>query len=202
MTYLLLNALSPQTIAFLTETEPFRLLISVILSAQTTDAQVNEVVGPLFATYPTADDLAHGDPQKVASLIHSTGFYNAKTKNIIATAKRISTVYDNRVPLRMEELLTLPGVGRKTANVILGHIAQQPAIIVDTHFRRVVKRIGLTSEHNPDRIEKAVGALLPPQLHYRFSMIINLHGREICYARHPRCKECLIAAYCQSYPIS
>lgn len=200
--YEILNKESPLEISFLDEKEPFRLLISVIMSAQTTDRQVNDVVKELFTLYPSVKSLAEADKERVKEIIKSTGYYNTKAKNIIETAKRIHLTYNDTVPLKMEELLTLSGVGRKSANVILGQIANLPAIIVDTHFKRVVQRIGLTRSENPVLIEKEVASLLEKEYHYRFSMVINLHGRSICFARKPLCPICPIAPYCESYPIT
>ena len=200
-TYQILNRLSPANISFLTRTDSFQLLISVIMSAQTTDRQVNEVASVLFERYPTPQDLAQADIESVKTIIRSTGFYNTKAKNIIGTAKDLVERFNATVPLEMKDLITLPGVGRKTANVIIGQIAQKPAIIVDTHFARVVQRVGLTTSKDPEGIEKEVAKLLPPQQHYRYSMTVNLHGRQICHARKPLCFICPIAQWCASFPI-
>ena len=197
----ILDQTSPDTITFLTQTNPFRLLISVILSAQTTDRQVNEVATALFDRYPTAYDLAQAEVEDVKQIIRSTGYYNAKSRNIITTSQVLVERFDGQVPLSMELRVTLPGVGRKTANVILGQLADQPAIIVDTHFARVVKRIGLTSSSNPEVIEREVASLLPPEFHYRFSMTINLHGRQICHARKPACDSCQLTDWCKAFPV-
>ncbi len=200
-TFECLDLISPSSITFLTQKEPFELLISVIMSAQTTDKQVNEVAHELFSRYPNAFELAQADLEIVKQIIRSTGYYNAKAKHIVQTSQVLVKKFNGLVPLTMEELTTLPGVGRKTASVILGQIAGQPAIIVDTHFSRVVKRLGLTSANSPDTIEREVAKLLPPEHHYRFSMIVNLHGRKICHARNPQCEECPLALWCMSYPI-
>ena len=200
-TYRVLDAISRAEISFLEQTEPFKLLISVILSAQTTDRQVNEIAGDLFQKYPDAQSLAKATLTEVKALIHSTGFYNTKTKNIVGTAQKLVDEFNGEVPLEMDRLLSLPGVGRKTANVILGQIGGKPAIIVDTHFSRVVRRIGLTEQRASDLIEKEVARLLPPAYHYRYSMTVNLHGREICFALKPLCSICPIAQWCRSYPI-
>ncbi len=197
----ILDVASPPEIAFLTQKDPFRLLISVILSAQTTDRQVNEVAKELFSHYGTAEALAEADIETVKQIIWSTGYYNAKAKNIIETARALVERHHKIVPLEMEQLITLPGVGRKTANVILGQLAGKPAIIVDTHFKRVVRRIGLTEAKTPDHIEREVATLLPPERQYRFSMIVNLHGRQVCHARKPACNICAVAPWCISYPI-
>lgn len=200
-TYEILDTISPSNITFLNQTDPFRLLVSVILSAQTTDRQVNEVASVLFEKYPSVESLAHADIDSVKEIIRSTGYFNAKAKNIIGTAKALLEKYGGVVPFSMEELVKLPGVGRKTASVIIGQLDNQPAIIVDTHFARVVRRLGLTVATDPERIEREVAKLLPPANHYRYSMIVNLHGRQVCHARKPQCELCQLAPYCKSYPI-
>jgi endonuclease-3 len=200
-TYEILDTISPSNITFLNQTDPFRLLVSVILSAQTTDRQVNEVASVLFEKYPSVESLAHADIDSVKEIIRSTGYFNAKAKNIIGTAKALLEKYGGVVPFSMEELVKLPGVGRKTASVIIGQLDNQPAIIVDTHFARVVRRLGLTVATDPERIEREVAKLLPPVNHYRYSMIVNLHGRQVCHARKPQCELCQLAPYCKSYPI-
>ncbi len=200
-TYEILDRSSPASISFLTQTDPFKLLISVIMSAQTTDRQVNEVASVLFEQYPTPKALAFADIENVKDIIRSTGFFNTKAKNIIGTANALVERFNSQVPLTMKDLVSLPGVGRKTANVIIGQIAQKPAIIVDTHFSRVVQRIGLTDQKEPHEIEKEVARLLPPHHHYRYSMTVNLHGRQVCHARKPLCHICSVAQWCASYPI-
>ncbi|MGE0074065.1 MAG: endonuclease III [Sphaerochaetaceae bacterium] len=200
-TYAILDRTSPPDITFLTQTDPFRLLVSVIMSAQTTDRQVNEVATVLFQRYPTPSDLANADLDSVKAIIKSTGYYNAKAKNIVGTAQALVENFGGQVPLDMEDLVSLPGVGRKTASVILGQIAHKPAIIVVTHFGRVVQRIGITHEKDPQRIELEVARLLPAEYHYRFSMIVNLHGRQVCHARKPQCEICTVVPFCASYPL-
>jgi len=198
--YRILDSISPPQIVFLQQADPFRLLISVILSAQTTDRQVNTVTQELFRQYPGPAELASADPMQVERIIRSTGFYRAKTTHIIATAQQLVQRFSGQVPLSMEELTTLSGVGRKTANCIIGQIAGKPAIIVDTHFGRVVRRLGLTQATDPEAIEQEITALLPFETHYRFSMTVNLHGRQICHAKNPACKECALKTLCASYP--
>ncbi|MGI6467230.1 MAG: endonuclease III domain-containing protein [Sphaerochaetaceae bacterium] len=201
-TYNVLNEISPKEIRFLSATDPFQLLISVILTAQTTDAQVENIATNLFTKYPTAEKLADADIDDVIEIIRSTGFHTTKAKNIIATSQKIIEEFKGKVPLTMKELTSLNGVGRKSASVILGQIGNMAAIIVDTHFKRVVQRVGLTEENDPTKIEKEVALLLPEEKHYRYSMIVNYHGREICHARKPKCSICPIATYCRSYPIT
>lgn len=200
-TYTILDEISPKTISFLDAGDPFQLLVSVIMSAQTTDRQVNEVTKTLFSLYKDAFSLAEADFETVVEIIKSIGFYNVKAKNIIKTAQIVRDDFKGKVPLTMEELTKLPGVGRKSASVILGQIGNLPAIIVDTHFSRVVRRVGLTDEKDPTKIEYAIASLLPKENHYRYSMLINRHGRVICHARKPQCYECPIASYCLSFPL-
>lgn len=194
----LLDRNSPPAISFLDRQDPFGLLISVVLSAQTTDAQVNKIIHQLLGRFPTPADLAHANLDEVMKFVRSTGFFRLKSERIIALSQQLVELYSGQVPLSMEELTALPGVGRKSANVLLGQLANQPAIIVDTHFARVVRRLDLSSAKQPEAIEREIQALLPFELHYRFSMTINLHGRTICLARGPKCAECLLCSWCPS----
>lgn len=192
----ILDQAAPPQIAFLDAREPFNHLISVILSAQTTDRQVNIVAKELFAKYPDATALAKASLEDVKSIIKSTGYYNAKAKNIIACSQALVERYAGEVPATMEELTSLPGVGRKTANCILGGVYGKPAIIVDTHFGRVVQRLGLVDSDDPARIEKQISQLLPSEIQYRFSMTVNWFGRVCCHAKGPECSTCLLNALC------
>ncbi|MFA5698961.1 MAG: endonuclease III [Sphaerochaeta sp.] len=193
--YTRLDAISPEHIQFLDERNPFRFLISVILSAQTTDRIVNIVTKDLFAKYPDAPSLATASIKDVEEIIYPTGFYRNKAKNIIACSAALG---DEEVPSTMEELVQLPGVGRKSASCVLGDIYNKPAIIVDTHFGRVVQRLGITEEKNPEAIEFDVARQLDPSYHYRFSMIVNLFGRTTCHAKRPECETCLLNDICPS----
>ncbi len=193
--YEILDGLLPQEIQFLDERDPFRFLISVILSAQTTDRIVNVVVRDLFAAYPDAKSLAKARLEDVEAIIYATGFYRSKAKNIIAAAQALE---GREVPSTMEELVTLPGVGRKTASCVLGDIYGKPAIIVDTHFSRVVNRLGLVETKDPERVEVGIKEILDPALHYRFSMTVNLWGRTVCHAKRPLCEACAIGHLCPS----
>ncbi len=188
----------PDTSPLLTFETPYQLLIAVILSAQTTDAQVNGVTPELFAGYSGPAELAAAPQKEIERIVHSVGFFHTKARNIRVAAKMLVDRYDGQVPGTMDELLALPGVGRKSANVVLGRCFDQPAIIVDTHFSRVTRRIGLTDASDPGEIEKRLKAVVPSAMQYEFSMLINLHGRKTCNARSPRCKECSIAEYCDS----
>jgi endonuclease-3 len=175
----------------------YQLLIAVIMSAQTTDAQVNEVTPELFAKYPSPVDLSEAPQEEVERIIHSTGFYRTKARNIRGAALALVHRFGGEVPDTMDELITLPGVGRKSANVVLGHCFGRPAIIVDTHFGRVVRRIGLTAERAPEKIETALKEQVPADIQYRFSMLINRHGRITCVARSPRCGDCPVRGHCE-----
>ncbi len=194
----ILDALYPKEIEFLRYSSPYQLLISVILSAQTTDNQVNEVTPELFASYPRPMDLACGDTEDIERIIHRVGFFHRKAILIREAAGKLVSDFQEEVPLTMKELLSIPGVGRKSANVIIGHIAQKGAVITDTHFMRVVRRLGLTEEKEPQRIERDIASLLDESLQFRFSMTINMHGRRVCHARKPSCTECPLSGICPS----
>ncbi len=184
----------PKEISFLTKEDPFRFLICVILSAQTTDKKVNEVAPVLFGKYPDADALSKADQKTVEEIIKPLGFYSMKARNIIVTAGRIK----DGIPETMEELVKLPGVGRKTASCYLGDILGKPAIIVDTHFFRVTKRLGYTDANTPEGVELDLKKKVEPQYWYRMSMVLNKHGREFCYAKKPDCEKCPVKDCCPS----
>jgi endonuclease-3 len=196
-----LHAEYSSTAPLLTFENPYQLLIAVVLSAQTTDAQVNKVTPKLFQRYPTPHALAQADVEQVAAIVRSTGFYKTKAKNIRACAAALVERHDAVVPRTMEDLTALPGVGRKTASVILAVIYQEPAIIVDTHFSRVARRLELTDEKTPERIERQVAERVERSLWSELSMLLNRHGRRYCTARSPRCGDCPIASLCP-FPVS
>lgn len=175
---------------------PWQLLVATILSAQCTDQRVNQVTPALFRRYVTPSDFASAVPAELESLIKSTGFYKSKAKHLIACGKTLTEKYAQTVPDTMETLTTLPGVGRKTANVILGNAFDKPAIIVDTHVKRVSGRLGLTRATDPDKIEADLQRLLPPNEWTAGSQQLLLHGRYICLARNPRCATCPIYREC------
>lgn len=178
---------------------PYELLIAVILSAQTTDAQVNLVTPTLFSAFPDPCSLAAAPQQTVEELVHRTGFFRAKARNIRAAARIVCEQYDSQVPESMEQLVSLPGVGRKTANVLRGALFGLPAVIVDTHFARVTRRLGLATASTADGVEREILALVPPQRQYSFSMRVNYHGRYRCSARRPDCAGCEVRLLCP-YP--
>ena len=178
---------------------PLQLLIATQLSAQCTDKQVNKVTPGLFEKLQTASDFANVDLGEFGNLIHSTGFYKNKAKNIQAACKIISGKYNGNVPSRMEELLELPGVGRKTANVVLSEGFGVPGIVVDTHVGRIAKRLGLTNEDDPVKVEFELMKLLPDFEWKKFCHVLIEHGREICMSRNPKCKECVVSDMCDLY---
>ncbi|MEV4105308.1 endonuclease III [Nonomuraea sp. NPDC049649] len=180
-------------------TNSFELLVATVLSAQTTDVRVNLTTPALFAKYPTPDDLAAADPEDVEAIIKPTGFFRAKTRSIIGLAQGLRDRFGGEVPRKLDDLVTLPGVGRKTANVVLGNAFGVPGLTVDTHFQRLVRRFGWTEETDPVKIEKVVGELIPKREWTVFSHRIIWHGRRICHARKPACGACPLAALCPSY---
>ncbi|MBR4026998.1 MAG: endonuclease III [Lachnospiraceae bacterium] len=185
-------------VCYLNHDNAWQLLIVVILSAQCTDARVNIVTKDLFVKYDSLQKFADADIKELEKDIHSIGFYHNKAKNIIGCAKRLLEVYGGEVPNKMEELLTLPGVGRKTANVILGNIYNEPSIVVDTHVKRISKRLGFTNEDNPEKIEYELMEKLPKEHWILYNIQIITFGRSICIARSPKCKECFLKDLCES----
>jgi endonuclease-3 len=175
---------------------PFELLVATILSAQSTDANVNRVTPALFARFPTAEDLAHADPDEVEQLVHSTGFYKAKTRSLLGMANRLVEVYGGEVPGPVEDLVTLPGVGRKTANVVRSVALGLPGFAVDTHVTRLTQRLGITTQDDPVKIEHEVNAMVPARQLGEFSLRLILHGRRVCGARKPNCAECSLEDIC------
>lgn len=183
-------------ICYLNHETAWQLLIAVILSAQCTDARVNIVTKDLFVKYPTLEAFANAPLQEMEEDIRSTGFYHNKAKNIIACARVLVEKYDGRVPDTIEELTALPGVGRKTANVILGNIYHIPSIVVDTHVKRISKRLGLTKEEDPVKIEYDLMKKLPKDHWILYNIQIITFGRQICFARSPKCEICPLQDLC------
>ena len=177
---------------------PFELLVATILSAQTTDERVNMVTPTVFARYPTPADLAAADPGELEQIIHSTGFFRAKTRSLIGMATAVESRFRGQVPRRIEDLTTLPGVGRKTANVVRSVDMDLPGLPVDTHVGRLSRRLGLTVETDPVKAELALNALIPAKQRGAFSLRLILHGRRVCFARKPNCPDCLLADFCPS----
>jgi len=175
---------------------PLELLIAVILSAQCTDARVNEVTKALFKKYRRAADYAEADLATFEQEIRSTGFYRNKAKTVIACGRKLVVDFNGEVPTRVEQLVTLPGVGRKTANMVRGNGFGQQAIAVDTHVLRVANRLGLAQSDDADKVEAALAGAVPPDKHTAFANAMILHGRETCTARNPRCPDCVLLKLC------
>ncbi|MDO8430933.1 MAG: endonuclease III [Candidatus Binatus sp.] len=175
---------------------PWQCLAATILSAQCTDERVNQVTPALFREYPDARAMANADPERIQKLIVTTGFFRQKTRSLIASARAIVERHGGEAPSELEDLVKLQGVGRKTANVILGHVYGKPGFVVDTHVRRLTKRLGFTRSTEPFEIERDLQAILPPRDWTPFSMRLILHGRQVCHARGPRCDECVVAGDC------
>jgi endonuclease-3 len=175
---------------------PWQCLAATIMSAQCTDERVNQVTPALFAKYPDPAAMAAADPRDVERMIVSTGFFRQKTKSLKAAAQDIVERFGNQLPDTMEDLVTLRGVGRKTANVVLGHVHGKPGLVVDTHVRRVSFRLGLTKSREPEVIEQDLCATVPPSDWTPFSMRLILHGRQVCKAPAPRCTQCALLPDC------
>ena len=192
----ILDRTCPPEISFLVPRDPFQFLISVILSAQTTDENVNKVTPELSYLYPDAQSLAKADIETVKRIIYKTGFFNTKAKNIIGCAQAIVTDFGGIVPTEMNDLLKLPGVGRKTANCLRADVLGLPGIVVDTHFSRVINRVFNLGTRDPLIVEKFVCEHLDDEHWGRFSMTVNLHGRQYCHHSKPECAECPLKNQC------
>ena len=192
----LLQRAHPDAKVELDHSNAFELLVATILSAQCTDERVNSVTPTLFAHYKDAEALAQARPGDLERIIHPTGFYRNKAKNLIRCSQRLVNVYQGQVPHTMEDLTSLPGIGRKTANVLLGACFAQPAIVVDTHVKRVANRLGLTASTDPTQIEYDLQELLPPKDWTAGAQHLLLHGRYVCVARKPKCDQCVIYQNC------
>jgi endonuclease-3 len=177
---------------------PYQLLAATILSAQSTDKMVNSVTPALFARYPTPEALAAADPAEVEVLVHPTGFFRQKTKSLLGMASALVDRYGGEVPGPIEDLVTLPGVGRKTANVVRSVALGLPGFPVDTHVGRLVKRLDITQETDPVKVERVVDAMVPANERGTLSLRIILHGRRVCFARKPACGACVLSDFCPS----
>ncbi len=194
-----LRAAHPDAKCALDYRNGLELLIATILSAQCTDERVNKVTPGLFARYPDAQAFAEADRSELEVMIHSTCFYRNKAKNVQEACRRIVTEYDGEVPGEMVALLTLPGVARKTANVVLGNVfGIADGVVVDTHVKRLAERLGLTQNSDPDKIERDLMALTPPEQWVELANLLIFHGRRVCDARKPRCAECTLSDLCPS----
>ncbi len=196
-----LARLYPEVECPLAHRNTFELLVAVILSAQCTDAAVNKVTPALFRRFPDAQSLSQADTSEIEPLIRSLGLYRAKAKSLRRFARQLVEEFGGAVPHRMEDLTRLAGVGRKTANVILGHAFDTPGIAVDTHCKRLSRRLGLTRQEDPKKIEQDLAALLPPREWTGFSHRLILHGRRVCHARKPACEKCALSDLCPSSPL-
>ena len=188
----------PVAICELTHESAFQLLAATILSAQCTDVRVNMVTPALFNAYPTPEKLSLADVSHVEQLVRSTGFYQTKAKNLVAMSSQVMTRFGGEVPREIEDLITLPGVGRKTANVLRSVVFNLPGLPVDTHVGRLSRRLGLTKLEDPVKVEYELNAMLPSQEWGQFSLRLILHGRRVCDAKKPKCEDCLLEKLCPS----
>ena len=196
-----LKKLYPGAVCSLNCENPFELLVAVRLSAQCTDKRVNTVTPVLFAKFKTLDDYAAADVEDVEGIIHSCGFFHGKARDIIGMASSVRDNYGGRVPDTVEELIKLPGVGRKTANLIVGDVYGKPAVVTDTHVIRISNRWGLSSSKEPVKVENALRAILPPEESNDFCHRTVMFGRDICTARSPRCESCPMKKLCREYTV-
>ena len=190
----------PQALCALQYEKDYELMIAVRLSAQCTDARVNLVTPALFERFPTLDAFADADVAEVEEYVHSCGFYKHKAQDIVAACRMLRETFGGRVPDNMDDLLSLPGVGRKTANLLLGDIYAQPgSVVCDTHCIRIANLLGLATGKEPEKVEKQLRAILPPEESSDFCHRLVLHGRAVCVARRPNCEKCCLAPFCRSF---
>jgi len=188
----------PEAICALNHRNAYELLVATVLAAQCTDERVNLVTPALFAAYPTPQDMAVAEPTAVEDLIKSTGFYRNKTKSLLGMAAALVDRYDGEVPAAMKDLVTIPGVGRKTANVVRSVAMDLPGLPVDTHVGRLSRRLALTTETDPVKVELELNGMIPAAERGAFSLRLILHGRTVCVARKPRCEDCVLNDFCPS----
>lgn len=196
-----LKALYPDSICSLNYPKPYELLFAVRLAAQCTDERVNQVTPALFARFPTLEALAEADVSEVETYIHSTGFFRAKARDLVAASRMMLEEYDGKVPDNMDDLLRLPGVGRKTANLILGDVYNTPGVVIaDTHCIRISGKLGMTDgTKDPAKVEQQLRAILPPEESNNFCHRLVLHGRAVCTARKPDCTNCTLRPWCDTF---
>ena len=192
-----LDTVYPDAVCSLQFDKPYELMIATRLSAQCTDARVNIVTKDLFQKYPTLDAFADADLTELEQDVHPCGFYKSKAKSIKEMCQRVREVYGGAVPDNMDDLLTLPGIGRKTANLLLGDVFGKPAVVTDTHCIRISGRLGLTKRHAPEQVEEDLRKVLPPERSNRFCHQLVLFGRDTCTARTPRCGACPLKGFCK-----
>ena len=190
----------PEAVCQLNADTPFQLIVATRLSAQCTDARVNLVTPALFEKYPSENELAEAPLEDVENLIHSCGFYHGKARDLIGMATMVRDIYGGILPDTIEELTKLPGVGRKTANLIVGDVYKKPAVVADTHVIRITNLLGLTDSKEPTKVEMQLKKILPPDESNDFCHRIVLHGRAVCIARRPKCEECAIRQLCKNCP--
>jgi endonuclease-3 len=188
----------PEAVCALHHRNPYELLVATILAAQCTDERVNMVTPALFAAYPTPQDLAVAEPGRLEELIKPTGFYRNKTKSLLGMAAALVDRHDGEVPSAMKDLVAIPGVGRKTANVVRSVAMGLPGLPVDTHVGRLTRRLGITTETDPVKVELELNAMIPAAERGEFSLRVILHGRAVCVARKPRCEDCVLNDFCPS----
>jgi endonuclease-3 len=188
----------PEAICELNHSNPYELLAATILSAQCTDARVNIVTPALFAKYPTPDDLMYADPSELEEVVRSTGFYASKSKNLIGMATALMERFDGEVPESRDDLVSLPGVGRKTANVVRTVAFGLSGLPVDTHVGRLARRLGMTEQDDPVKVEMELNGFLPAPQRGDFSLRMILHGRRVCFAKKPQCENCVLEDFCPS----
>lgn len=189
----------PEAVCALNAETPFQLIVATRLSAQCTDARVNLVTPALFAKYPTENELAEAEQADVEALIHSCGFFRGKASDLIGMAKAVRDIYGGVLPDTIEELTKLPGVGRKTANLICGDVYKKPAVVADTHLIRITNLLGLVDTKDPKKVELELKKILPPEESSDFCHRVVLHGRAVCIARRPQCEKCCMNTICKSY---
>lgn len=195
----LLKVEYPEAVCQLNADSPFQLIVATRLSAQCTDARVNLVTPALFEKYPTENELAEAEIEDVENLIHSCGFYRAKARDLVGMAKAVRDIYNGTLPDTIEELTKLPGVGRKTANLIVGDVYKKPAVVADTHLIRITNLLGLTDSKDPKAVEMQLKKILPPEESNDFCHRVVLHGRAVCIARRPKCDQCRLNEVCKHF---
>ncbi len=189
----------PDALCALQYQKDYELMIAVRLSAQCTDKRVNEIAPALFARFPTLECFAEAAPEEVEPYVRSCGFFRQKAKDIVAACQALRDRFGGRVPDSMDELLTIPGVGRKTANLLLGDLYGQPAVVCDTHCIRIANRLGLAKGKEPEKVERQLRAILPPEESSAFCHRIVLFGRDVCTARSPHCADCPLRPFCREF---
>lgn len=189
----------PEALCALEASSPFQLLVATRLSAQCTDARVNLITPALFAKYPTENELAEASVSEVEELIRTCGFFHTKARDLVAMAAMLRDTYHGKVPDSIDELTLLPGVGRKTANLVCGDVFHQPAVVADTHLIRLANLLGLCETKDPKKVELQLKKLLPPEESNNFCHRCVLHGRKVCIARRPQCEKCCMNEFCEFY---